>query len=459
MPVSPLFALVSPTTNSNPLSQPITGKAGVLGPVQSSSLSADTTSNGANGLNFFDQLQAASELASMPIGQEFAAYLPHTYTLDDNHLEDLNPDFMGPPALQPQVYIHSDESSVLYAQNIQPDTLQSSEGDAPQGLQYLESLRRAQPHFQVQTQSSAPLDSEETDALDMKGVLTDANGQVKIAPSDLAMRQGSQGEPEKLLEPIQQAVNPLAGMAAQNSKMINLDELGMESVLDDVSLDGLELEDTSIHEQPKTLSVLKENSAAPVTQTQEPSLMQDVKAGTADAVLNGLKDANPAKSMALDQTDTSKTQMSEKFSTTFNKLDVPPQHPQWNDQVAKRISIMASESVQTARIQLDPPELGSLEVKIKVQNDQVSVAFGSNNQTVRDALEAQSPRLRELLEQQGINLADVNVSEQGREQQGQNTDDGLAGDGEIAGDLSDSDLTDEQAVQSMESDSLVDYFA
>jgi len=141
------------------------------------------------------------------------------------------------------------------------------------------------------------------------------------------------------------------------------------------------------------------------------------------------------------------------------KLDVPPNNPQWSEQIAKRIGIMSNENVQSARIQLDPPELGALEVKIKIQNDHMTVAFTSGNQQVREALEAQSPRLREMMEAQGLNLNDVNVSDQSNQQAAGGQEQGEFG---AQGPLSamDSESENEESVSvEVQSDSLVDYFA
>ena len=118
---------------------------------------------------------------------------------------------------------------------------------------------------------------------------------------------------------------------------------------------------------------------------------------------------------------------------------------------------MSTEQLQAARIQLDPPELGSLEIKIRVQQDQVSVAFSSGHQVVRDALEAQSPRLREMLEQQGVELTDVNVSDQQQQSAGEGNSEGVPGEG--GDDWVDDEMNEEVLITEAQSDSLVDYFA
>ncbi|WP_396587199.1 flagellar hook-length control protein FliK [Bermanella sp. R86510] len=145
-----------------------------------------------------------------------------------------------------------------------------------------------------------------------------------------------------------------------------------------------------------------------------------------------------------------------------NKLDVPPNDPKWSEQVAKRVTVMVNDQVQSARIQLDPPELGSLEVKVKVQQDQVSVSFNSNNQQVRDALEAQSPRLRELLNQQGVELGSMDVSSQNQQQQGDSQGQGLNQETMVEGDaLASGDAADhiQQTIDAIEQDGAINYFA
>ena len=93
-------------------------------------------------------------------------------------------------------------------------------------------------------------------------------------------------------------------------------------------------------------------------------------------------------------------------------LTVPFHQSNWGQGVGEKITWMVSQKLQFAEIQLDPPELGPLQVRISVQNDQVSVSFTSQHAPVRDALDAHALRLRDTLESQGLNLVDVDVSDQ-----------------------------------------------
>ena len=121
---------------------------------------------------------------------------------------------------------------------------------------------------------------------------------------------------------------------------------------------------------------------------------------------------------------------------------VPMQQGGWSEAVVDRVMVMSSQNLKSAEIQLDPAELGRLEVRISVNQDQSQVTFASPHAGVREALDAQMHRLRELFAQQGMGQLDVNVSDQSlsRGWQGQEGDgkgrggsdgDGLLGDEEL----------------------------
>lgn len=114
---------------------------------------------------------------------------------------------------------------------------------------------------------------------------------------------------------------------------------------------------------------------------------------------------------------------------------VPMEQGGWGQQVVDRVMWLSSQNLKSAEIQLDPAELGRLEVRISMAQDQTQVTFASANAGVRDALEGQMHRLRELFTQQGMNLLDVNVSDQslGRGWQGQDGDGGGRGTGSAQG--------------------------
>ena len=99
----------------------------------------------------------------------------------------------------------------------------------------------------------------------------------------------------------------------------------------------------------------------------------------------------------------------------------------WGAALGSRIVTMVAEGIQEARIQLDPPELGSMELKLQVHQDQTSVQVQVQNNQVRDVLEANAQRLRDALAQQGMTLSGFDVSTQSgssQQQSGQPGSDG-----------------------------------
>ena len=90
----------------------------------------------------------------------------------------------------------------------------------------------------------------------------------------------------------------------------------------------------------------------------------------------------------------------------------------WDNALGQRVLWMVSQQHQLAELNLNPPDLGPLQVVLSVNNDQASAAFVSQNPEVRQALEAALPRLKEMMAESGINLGNATVSDQGSRQQG-----------------------------------------
>lgn len=114
----------------------------------------------------------------------------------------------------------------------------------------------------------------------------------------------------------------------------------------------------------------------------------------------------------------------------------------WTDEIVNRVMYLSSANLKSAEIQLQPAELGRLDIKVNMTADQqAQVNFMSAHPVVREALESQSGRLREMFAQQGMGQVDVNVSDQSRgqeQQQQQAQTRGVSGSGGRGGDNSDS---------------------
>ncbi len=102
----------------------------------------------------------------------------------------------------------------------------------------------------------------------------------------------------------------------------------------------------------------------------------------------------------------------------------------WTEEVVNRVMYLSSANLKAADIQLQPAELGRLDIRVNmVPDQQTQVTFISAHPSVREALDSQMHRLRDMFTQQGMGQVDVNVSDQSRGWQGQGQEQAQQGQG------------------------------
>ena len=101
-------------------------------------------------------------------------------------------------------------------------------------------------------------------------------------------------------------------------------------------------------------------------------------------------------------------------------LSPPMGSPQWQNALGERVVWLVKRDLQQAELKLNPQHLGPVEVRIEIRNEQATIGLSAHHAVTRDALEASIPRLREMLGEAGLTLANVDVSQQrsGQGQQG-----------------------------------------
>ena len=83
----------------------------------------------------------------------------------------------------------------------------------------------------------------------------------------------------------------------------------------------------------------------------------------------------------------------------------------------EKVELQLNQEVQQARIKLDPPEMGRLELSIRLEGDKLHIHINASNGAVRDALNAQADRLRNDLLAQHTGGVEVSVGQEGQSQQ------------------------------------------
>ena len=140
--------------------------------------------------------------------------------------------------------------------------------------------------------------------------------------------------------------------------------------------------------------------------------------------------------------------------------------PEWNQQFSEQIQWLGSQNIKAASIKLNPVELGPVEINIKINQETASIQFNSHSGQVRELIEQALPRLKEMMNEQGIQLANVDVQDNSAQQNLKKQHDNLAGDQNNSNQAFDQQLNENephpnQAVNDKVriSRGLVDYFA
>ncbi|BEV71698.1 hypothetical protein THUN1379_11800 [Paludibacterium sp. THUN1379] len=95
--------------------------------------------------------------------------------------------------------------------------------------------------------------------------------------------------------------------------------------------------------------------------------------------------------------------------------------PAWSQSLSDKVLSMVSIKAETAHIQLNPPELGPIDVTLKMDgHNTAQVTFNADSATTRAALQDSLPRLQSMMASSGIQLGDAQVSGGQSQQQQQN---------------------------------------
>ena len=158
-------------------------------------------------------------------------------------------------------------------------------------------------------------------------------------------------------------------------------------------------------------------AAAPAAPISAPAVLTGAGAGTADKhSLSGsddslLSDASGNSIAGAAQMTATATTAADVSPTPTLKVGAGVETPEFGQGLADRVSWMVDNNMNGAKLQVNPPQLGPIEVRIAVQGDHAQVWLTSHSAVTRDALEASSPKLREMLGAQGFGQVSVDISQ------------------------------------------------
>lgn len=92
----------------------------------------------------------------------------------------------------------------------------------------------------------------------------------------------------------------------------------------------------------------------------------------------------------------------------------PPETPEWKQSVSQHIAVFSRNGLHSAEIRLHPEELGSLQISLRVQQDQAQIHIVSEHAHIRHVMEQAMPQLRAAMAESGIQLGQSSVSAEGQ---------------------------------------------
>ncbi len=102
-------------------------------------------------------------------------------------------------------------------------------------------------------------------------------------------------------------------------------------------------------------------------------------------------------------------------------VEAPVRGAAFAQELGDKVVWLASRNSQVAELSLNPPQLGSVEVRLTLSGGEAGAQFFVASPVAREAIESALPRLRELMAQAGINLGEAQVRDQALSQ-GRNGD-------------------------------------
>lgn len=97
-------------------------------------------------------------------------------------------------------------------------------------------------------------------------------------------------------------------------------------------------------------------------------------------------------------------------------LKLPTTDIKWAKTFSQSLILFIGKNVQSAKINIYPPELGNISVQLKIEGNQVDINLTLQNHAVKQAVDAALPVLRQSLQAENLQLTHMNVELANKEQ-------------------------------------------
>lgn len=173
---------------------------------------------------------------------------------------------------------------------------------------------------------------------------------------------------------------------------------------------GLEIDESDIEAEAAIHKKLAKELGS-IEQTDESKIVKPI-AVALDSQLKLESTAVKEKTSTTDilnsnQISDTKLISSAHHSKLTYKAEARPESP-----LADKIFLMINKNENSAKLMIEPAELGPMEIKISQQDGTTHILFNTQTLAAKEAIQAQINELRDIFGQQGLNLGDVGVFHQ-----------------------------------------------
>lgn len=127
--------------------------------------------------------------------------------------------------------------------------------------------------------------------------------------------------------------------------------------------------------------------------------------GTDESDLGALSDRGSSKANSL----AAKESAALAARPYVSALHLPVDDAQWMNSLSEKLMWLSSRQINITELHLNPADLGPIDVRIQVQGDQTNINFNAQSASVRELLEVNIQRLRDMLGE-SMNDAEIDLS-------------------------------------------------
>ncbi len=162
----------------------------------------------------------------------------------------------------------------------------------------------------------------------------------------------------------------------------------------------------------KATVAANENSKTPAASATASAIKADadLAVAAATAAARAIEPATVSNPQTIAINNAALQHLNDAQAAQSAKLAPQVGSPGWDQALAQKVVWMIQGAQQSATLTLNPPDLGPMQVTLNVSSNQATANFTAHQPEVRHALEAAMPRLREMLNDAGIQLGQSSVS-------------------------------------------------